>query len=111
MPSDLLPLDGCAVRVVDQERVAAARAELPPDDELAGLTQIFRLLGNVTRARLLYALLEARAGEDAEVVFAIDQLEELERRTSRSEAEAFLAQIRDALEAADTPLIDGSILG
>jgi DNA-binding transcriptional ArsR family regulator len=39
--------------------VEAARAQLLPEDELAGLTQLFRLLGDVTRARLLYALLEA----------------------------------------------------
>ena len=51
--------DGCAVRVVDADRVAAARERLLPDEEITGLTQLFRLLGDPTRARLLYALLEA----------------------------------------------------
>ncbi len=57
--SEVVPLDGCAVRVVDAERVAAARERLPGDSELEGLTGLFRLLGDATRARLLYALLEA----------------------------------------------------
>ncbi len=55
----VLGLDACSVRVVDAERVAAARAQLLADDELAHLTGLFRLLGDATRARLLYALLEA----------------------------------------------------
>ena len=59
MPRDVVGLDGCATRVVDEARVAAARGRLLPEDELAGLAQLFRLLGDATRARLLYALLEA----------------------------------------------------
>ena len=51
--------DSCAVRVIDRERVAAARARLVPDPELTRLAELFRLLGDPTRARLLYALLEA----------------------------------------------------
>jgi DNA-binding transcriptional ArsR family regulator len=47
------------MRVIDEDRVAAARAQLLPDEELTHLTELFRLLGDVTRARLLYALLEA----------------------------------------------------
>ena len=58
-PSEVAPLDRCAVRAVDADRVAAARRRLPADGELAGLTDLFRLLGDPTRARLLYALLEA----------------------------------------------------
>lgn len=45
--------------MVDVERVAAARRLLPKGDELEGLTVLFRLLGDATRVRLLYALLEA----------------------------------------------------
>ena len=59
MPNDVVGLDGCSVKVVDQERVAAARAELLPEDEITHLTELFRLLGDPTRLRLLYALLEA----------------------------------------------------
>jgi len=56
---ELVGLDGCAVKVVDEARVEAAKAQLLPDEELEQLTQLFRLLGDPTRARLLYALLEA----------------------------------------------------
>jgi DNA-binding transcriptional ArsR family regulator len=57
--SEVVPLDRCVVRMVDADRVVAARRQLPTDDEVEGLTGLFRLLGDATRARLLYALLEA----------------------------------------------------
>jgi DNA-binding transcriptional ArsR family regulator len=56
---EVVGLDGCAVRMIDEPRVRAARDRLLPEDELEQLTQLFRLLGDATRARLLYALLEA----------------------------------------------------
>ena len=59
MPDEVVGLDACATKIVDKARVEAARERLLSEDELAGLTQLFRLLGDVTRARLLYALLEA----------------------------------------------------
>lgn len=59
MAGEVLGLDGCTTKVMDRKRVAAARAQLLPDDELEPLTQLFRLLGDPTRTRLLYALLEA----------------------------------------------------
>jgi DNA-binding transcriptional ArsR family regulator len=59
MPNEVVGLDTCATKIVDEDRVEAARARVLPEVELAGLTQLFRLLGDVTRARLLYALLEA----------------------------------------------------
>ncbi|MFQ5699379.1 MAG: ArsR/SmtB family transcription factor [Myxococcota bacterium] len=58
-PSEVVPLDRCSVRTVDAERVEAARRQLPADDEIEGLTRLFRLVGDTTRARLLYALVEA----------------------------------------------------
>jgi DNA-binding transcriptional ArsR family regulator len=59
MPTEVLGLDTCATKVIDEARVEAARDRLLPDAELEKLTQLFRLLGDATRARLLYALLEA----------------------------------------------------
>lgn len=59
MAPEVVGLDTCAVKVVDEARVEAAKAQLLPDEELEQLTQLFRLLGDPTRARLLYALLEA----------------------------------------------------
>src|SRR4029077_19292273 len=40
----------------------------------------------------------------ANVVVVLDQLEEIERRTPKSEANAFLESLGSALEAASTPL-------
>jgi len=59
MAPEIVGLDACAVKVVDEPRVEAAREALLPEEELEQLTQLFRLLGDATRARLLYALLEA----------------------------------------------------
>ena len=59
MPRTVLGRDACAAKVVDEARVEEARARLLSDDELEGLARLFRLLGDATRARLLYALLEA----------------------------------------------------
>lgn len=52
-------LDACPVRAVDPERVAAAKERLLPGDEAQGLANLFRLLGDPGRVRILYALLEA----------------------------------------------------
>ena len=51
--------DACAVRVIDADRVAAARARVVGSDEVAELTDLFRLLGDPTRVQILYALAEA----------------------------------------------------
>ena len=59
MSNEVVELGACTTKIVDEARVEAARERLLPEEELAGLTQRFRLLGDVTRARLLYALLEA----------------------------------------------------
>ncbi len=59
MAPEVVGLDACAVKVIDEPRVEAAKDALLPEDELEQLTQLFRLLGDTTRARLLYALLEA----------------------------------------------------
>ena len=59
MADRVLGLDGCAAPAVDAERVEAARQRLVPPDEAQGLSELFRLLGDPTRVRILYALLEA----------------------------------------------------
>ncbi len=59
MPNEVVGLDACAARIVDQERVAAARARMLPEDEVSRLAQLFRLIADPTRTRILYALLEA----------------------------------------------------
>src|SRR3546814_19631689 len=52
-------LDACPTRLVDPERVSAVRERLVDPDEARRLAEQFKLLGDPTRARLLYALLEA----------------------------------------------------
>lgn len=51
-------LDSCMLRAVDPDRVAMVRDALLPADAVARIADLFRLLGDTTRARILYALLE-----------------------------------------------------
>jgi DNA-binding transcriptional ArsR family regulator len=53
------PLEVCEVRVVDADKVAATRDRLPSLEETDGLADWFKVLGDATRARILYAVLEA----------------------------------------------------
>ncbi len=50
--------DSCAAPVVDAERVAAVRKVLPADDAVQELAQVFGLLADPGRLRLMSALLE-----------------------------------------------------
>lgn len=55
---DLTP-DSCPAPAVDADKVAVARNRLLAGDEVARLTDLFKLLGDATRLRILYALVEA----------------------------------------------------
>ena len=48
---------GCSVRLVDPGRVAAVRAVMPADGDVADLADVFGLLADPGRLRLLAALL------------------------------------------------------
>lgn len=50
--------DGCAVRVVDAQRVAAVAEAMPAQSDVGELADVFGLLGDPGRLRLLVALLE-----------------------------------------------------
>jgi ArsR family transcriptional regulator, lead/cadmium/zinc/bismuth-responsive transcriptional repressor len=52
-------LDTCAEKSVDRRRVAAARRLVVGREEAARLAELFRLLGDSTRVRILFALLDA----------------------------------------------------
>ena len=59
MPSDIAtPLDSCDVRVVDRDRVAAVQERLPAPETIAELAEIFGLLADPGRLRLIASLLE-----------------------------------------------------
>ncbi len=52
-------IDACGVRVVDGEKVTQVRAAMPADTDVADAADVFGLLGDAGRLRLLVALLEA----------------------------------------------------
>lgn len=57
--AEVTPLDACAVRLVDPARVALTSASLPDVAEAERLAALFRLLGDRSRTRILFALAEA----------------------------------------------------
>lgn len=59
MNSEAIGLDSCVTKVIDAAKVEATRSRLVSREESAKLSELFRLLGDVNRVRLLYALLEA----------------------------------------------------
>jgi DNA-binding transcriptional ArsR family regulator len=50
-------LDACTVRMVDRERVAAVQEMMPSDEDVEQAADVFALLGDPNRLRLLVALL------------------------------------------------------
>ncbi len=57
--SHISGLDACAVTHVDAAKVASVSGTLLGVEEAADLSEMFRLLGDPTRVRILFALLEA----------------------------------------------------
>jgi len=58
--SDVPVLDACRVRLVDPDRVAAVRARMPAESDVVDLADVFGLLSDPGRLRLLVALLDGR---------------------------------------------------
>ena len=56
---EVVDIDSCSAKAVDPEKVAAAIERSIDPDEVIRVTELFRLLGDPTRVRLLYALVEA----------------------------------------------------
>lgn len=56
--SDVSQVDDCAVRMVDRERVSAVRTSMPAERDVEQAADVFGLLGDPNRLRLLVALLE-----------------------------------------------------
>lgn len=55
----VLPWESCEVVVVDPDKVALARESVPDLGDAGALAQLFKLLGDANRTRILYALLGA----------------------------------------------------
>ncbi len=51
--------DDCAARSVDAAKVVAVKAQALPIGDVDRITELFRLIGEPTRVKLLYALVEA----------------------------------------------------
>ncbi|MEV4835338.1 MULTISPECIES: ArsR/SmtB family transcription factor [Nonomuraea] len=54
----MLTIDGCSVKVVDGDRVAAVRERMPAPEDVVDTADVFGLLSDPNRLRLLVALLD-----------------------------------------------------
>ena len=54
-------VDHCEITQVHQGAVDQVRQVLPPDEVLSDLADLFKIFGDSTRIKILYALLESRA--------------------------------------------------
>ncbi len=57
MNKDQMPC--CEEDVVHQDTVERVREQLPPDETLYDLAELFKMFGDSTRVKILYALLES----------------------------------------------------
>ena len=57
--AEVVTMDACSAKVVDAERVQQVKERLLDLDEAGRVAELFKLLGDPTRTRLLFALLEA----------------------------------------------------
>ncbi len=48
--------DICQINCVDKKRVAQAQKEMPSDEALRQLTETFKVLGDLSRLRIIHAL-------------------------------------------------------
>lgn len=59
MPETAAPAGACNAHTVEPERVAVARSDRPPGDEIAARAALFALLGDPNRLRIVAALVGA----------------------------------------------------
>jgi ArsR family transcriptional regulator, lead/cadmium/zinc/bismuth-responsive transcriptional repressor len=56
--ADVQSVDACSVKLVDPERVASVNARMPAEDDVVDTADVFSLLGDPRRLKLLVALLD-----------------------------------------------------
>jgi len=50
---------GCDCHIIEEEKVARVREALPPEEVLFDLAELFKVFGDSTRTRILFALQQA----------------------------------------------------
>ncbi|MFG1815263.1 ArsR/SmtB family transcription factor [Kribbella sp. NPDC049174] len=56
--ADVQSVDACNVKLVDPDRVASVNARMPAEDDVVDTADVFSLLGDPRRLKLLVALLD-----------------------------------------------------
>ena len=107
--SQTAPIDGCAIRTVDPDRVAAGRAALPGADEVDALSQVFGLLADPNRLRLLAALLEIGEVCVCDLAATVDMAESATSHALRLLRAHRVVKVRRAGRVAYYSLTDGHV--
>lgn len=59
MPNNLQPIERCDCDVIHQDIVNHVKEKMPPKETLSGLAELFKIFGDSTRIKILWALDEA----------------------------------------------------
>lgn len=73
--AEVVLLERCEVPTVHPDTVELTRTKLPDTHEAERLAQLFRLLGDAKRTRILYALLEAGELCVCDIAATVDVME------------------------------------
>lgn len=73
--AEVVPLEQCEVPTVHPDTVELTRTKVPDTPEAERLAQLFRLLGDPKRTRILYALLEAGELCVCDIAATVDVME------------------------------------
>jgi len=102
-------LDACELKLVDPERVRSVQASLPADDLVDELAEVFGLLSDPNRLRLLASLLEGGELCVCDLAAAVDMGQSAVSHALRLLRAHRVVKVRRAGRMAYYSLIDGHI--
>lgn len=103
------PLDRCGTRTLDPARVAMVRAALPDADTVDALSDVFGLLADPNRVRLISALLEAGELCVCDLAAAVGMSESATSHALRLLRAHRVVKVRRAGRTAHYSLTDGHV--
>lgn len=107
--SEVTPIGGCSVRTLDPQRVAAVRERLPGGEKVSALSDVFGLLSDPNRLRLLSALLEGGEMCVCDLAASVGMAESATSHALRLLRAHRVVKVRRAGRVAYYSLIDGHV--
>lgn len=107
--AEVSQLGGCQVRLINPDRVIAVEAALPSRETTADLAEVFGLLGDAGRLRLLFALLEGGELCVCDLAATVEMSESATSHALRLLRTARVIKVRRSGRMAYYSLIDGHV--